>query len=108
MAWKPTRGTTRTASTAWRRIREQAKTRLPFYCVECESTDNLELDHIIPVCEGGADVWCNFQWLCRDCHKIKTQMEAQRARVRARDGLGAPLGFVLDVEPAPAMETPHL
>lgn len=107
MAWKPTRGTTRTSTTAWRRLREQAKTILPYRCADCYAVEHLELDHIIPVCEGGADVWCNLQWLCRACHRFKTQDEAQRARVRAREGLDSPLGFVLDVEPV-LVESPHL
>jgi 5-methylcytosine-specific restriction endonuclease McrA len=31
-----------------------------------------ELDHIIPVALGGLNVDYNFQWLCRECHRQKT------------------------------------
>lgn len=40
------------------------------------------VDHIIPVAEGGTDKVHNLQSVCESCHKIKTQEEAQRARVK--------------------------
>ena len=107
MAWKPNTGPSRTATTRWRNTRRRAQTEIALACTECGSTNQLELDHIIPVCEGGADEMCNLQWLCRDCHKLKTQGEAQRARHRVRNGLDTPLGFALDVVQEPSAR-PHL
>lgn len=41
-----------------------------------------EVDHIIPVFEGGDDHPDNLQAVCPPCHKQKTQDEAQRARAK--------------------------
>jgi shikimate kinase len=44
-------------------------------------------DHIVPLSEGGSEGDDNMQWLCEDCHSIKTQEEARRGRERGgRDG----------------------
>ena len=34
------------------------------------------IDHIRPLCEGGADAAENMQALCADCHADKTSMES--------------------------------
>jgi 5-methylcytosine-specific restriction protein A len=34
-----------------------------------------DVDHIIPIAFGGADVDSNIQVLCRPCHKRKTRQE---------------------------------
>jgi len=44
-------------------------------CVMCGTTEDLELDHIIPYCEGGRSTEDNLQWLCHSCHKKKTAAE---------------------------------
>lgn len=36
----------------------------------------IEIDHIKPLWNGGLDIDVNLQFLCRDCHKIKTAKEA--------------------------------
>lgn len=41
-----------------------------------------EVDHIIPVAEGGADELDNLQAACPGCHRIKTQAEAARGRAK--------------------------
>lgn len=50
-------------------------------CVECErrgiTTLATELDHITPLCEGGAESDANRQGLCSDCHKAKSAAEAR-------------------------------
>jgi 5-methylcytosine-specific restriction protein A len=53
-------------------------------CAECERqgfvSQSQELDHIIPLFEGGTNQRENMQGLCKACHKLKTQAEAKRAR----------------------------
>lgn len=43
-----------------------------------------EVDHIIPVAEGGTDDVTNAQAVCRPCHKAKTKLERARGRLRAK------------------------
>lgn len=40
-------------------------------CVECESTDDLSLDHIWPWSKGGQDTFDNLRTLCRPCNSRK-------------------------------------
>jgi 5-methylcytosine-specific restriction enzyme A len=53
-------------------------------CMECEKAGvvraSTQRDHIIPLAEGGLDIPENTQALCDDCHKLKSQAEAQRGR----------------------------
>jgi 5-methylcytosine-specific restriction endonuclease McrA len=58
-------------------------------CASCQKRcrkREWEADHIIPVAHGGAGCeLTNFQTLCRDCHRAKTN--AQRLRTRRRNEL---------------------
>lgn len=51
-------------------------------CAHCEQAGRVtladEVDHIVPLIEGGADDESNFQSLCSPCHKVKTAREASR------------------------------
>uniref|UniRef100_A0A7S3Z8T7 HNH nuclease domain-containing protein n=1 Tax=Lotharella globosa TaxID=91324 RepID=A0A7S3Z8T7_9EUKA len=40
---------------------------------------NTEVDHILPLCMGGPDCWCNFQLLTREEHRFKTNKYDLRA-----------------------------
>tara|TARA_B100000029_G_C17222772_1_gene832368 strand:+ start:129 stop:719 length:591 start_codon:yes stop_codon:yes gene_type:complete len=40
-------------------------------CVRCDSEEDLEFDHMIPVSKGGANTYNNIQILCRKCNRSK-------------------------------------
>jgi HNH endonuclease len=44
-------------------------------CNECGSWQNLEIDHILPLWKGGANVAANVWILCKTCHLAKTKRE---------------------------------
>lgn len=37
-----------------------------------------EVDHIVPLCAGGADKVANMQWLQVEVHKVKTKTDVKR------------------------------
>merc|ERR1711966_232281 len=45
-------------------------------CARCGSNENLELDHIKRVCDGGGGQIENLQYLCSKCHSDKTEEES--------------------------------
>ena len=50
-------------------------------CAKCEETCDLEIDHEVEVCDGGARGWLsNYRPLCKSCHREKTN-ESRRKRV---------------------------
>lgn len=61
------------------------------YCVHCEAKGLLhvfaaEVDHKLPLHQGGEDVPNNRQGLCKACHLIKSKTERGH-RVKPRVGL---------------------
>jgi NAD-specific glutamate dehydrogenase len=42
-----------------------------FRCVKCKSYDNLEIDHINPISNGGSNAMDNLQILCLKCNRAK-------------------------------------
>jgi hypothetical protein len=40
-------------------------------CVQCNSKENLQFDHLIPIDKGGATSVANLQLLCRSCNLKK-------------------------------------
>jgi hypothetical protein len=49
-------------------IREHVLRRDGGRCVDCRATDYLELDHIVPVSQGGSTAISNLQTRCRRCN----------------------------------------
>ena len=49
-------------------------------CKVIHPAGELELDHVIPLGEGGPDLPSNLRPACRPCHHRKTAAEAARAR----------------------------
>ncbi|WJJ93429.1 HNH endonuclease [Neopusillimonas aromaticivorans] len=70
----------------WRRLRDQILERDGYLC-QCEGCQRRalplvahEVDHIKPISQGGTDDPGNLRAINRDCHRAKSQAEAQRAR----------------------------
>ncbi|TFF37431.1 HNH endonuclease [Pseudomonas sp. RIT623] len=70
----------------WRRLRDKVLKRDHYLCQcsECKRLGRLrgadEVDHIVPVAMGGTDDDGNLQAINHDCHKAKTQRDAQARR----------------------------
>ena len=64
---------------AWRRLREVILTRDPIcvnpFDIEGHVEPATEVDHIIPVRNGGTEAESNLQGLCKPCHSRKTAIE---------------------------------
>lgn len=73
--------TPRTRGSAWMKTRAQWLREHPM-CVECERLGfvsiDVEVDHVVPLWEGGADDPSNYQTLCVEHHAEKTADEAKR------------------------------
>jgi 5-methylcytosine-specific restriction endonuclease McrA len=65
-------------------------------CSLCKTeTDQIELDHIVPLWNGGTNDPDNLQLLCYDCHKAKSKSEQQEYNrmhpiIIVRDGVIVP------------------
>ena len=75
----------------WRRKRDAvlARDKHLCQCDECKAagrfTEANEVDHIIPVWQGGSDEPSNLRAINHDCHKAKTAREAAQALQVARN-----------------------
>lgn len=54
-----------------REVKESVLRRDGAKCVYCSATQNIEIDHIIPVSKGGISEINNLQTLCRVCNRKK-------------------------------------
>ena len=67
----------------WRRIRNDVLRRDRYLCQPCKANGRnklaTEVDHIVPIFEGGSDAMANLQGICKACHDEKTKAEARRA-----------------------------
>ena len=77
-------------SARWRIIREFVLKRDGFACQKCNRRSGLEVDHRLPISQGGHP-WdpANLQALCRGCHIYKTRDERQTKSINdtERDAL---------------------
>ncbi len=78
----------------WRRKRDAVLKRDGYLCRcdDCKASGALviahEVDHIIPLAEGGTDDMSNLAAINRDHHAQKTAQEAVRGARRSRGGNG--------------------
>ena len=63
----------------WRRLRARVLSDCPL-CVHCQRegrvTAATEVDHRVPLSQGGTDDPSNLDPVCTACHKIKTDADA--------------------------------
>lgn len=69
----------------WPIARKAARKRDGYRCVRCGSTENLTVDHVIPLMGRGYRSGCvhhlsNLQTLCHGCHVAKTSDDMAYAR----------------------------
>lgn len=76
--------TERIRGDALRKIRERIALRDECRCRICgRVTADGQVDHIVPLYQGGQESDENRQWLCEDCHRAKSEHEE-----RGRAGVG--------------------
>jgi 5-methylcytosine-specific restriction protein A len=86
-SWKPPRPKARTTkerdhyrSGDWAIRRKAVLVRDAYRCQECGivCVELAQVDHIIPLEDGGSDDMANLQTLCVACHGRKTRREQRR------------------------------
>lgn len=55
-----------------REVRQRVWQRYNGRCADCDASDYLEFDHIVPVAKGGSNSDANVQLLCRRCNLKKS------------------------------------
>lgn len=72
----------------WDEIKARVKIRDNFCCVRCkiseakakERGDNLEVDHVTRLADGGTNSLLNLQTLCSTCHRNRLNHRHMRIR----------------------------
>lgn len=94
MTWEnPSKG-------APRNIRQKILNRDSHQCVKCGATQDLEVDHIHNVAQGGTHHLNNLQTLCKPCHREKTRKEMRAGHQARKNRTKYP------TEPHPGLKTP--
>ena len=78
-ASKKRRAATVKGGGAQRRHRAMVNSVGSAHCARCGvayPATHIEIDHVLPLANGGADVDVNVQTLCRTCHRSKTRAES--------------------------------
>jgi len=78
--------TKRTRGRKWMALRDRALAKTQYRCAECLRNGRLALakqvDHIIPLHQGGTDDLDNLEGLCLPCHEAKTARDmGRRAKI---------------------------
>ena len=69
----------RLSAKEWRLRRMRALNRAGWRCeCGCKRAGRLEVDHIIPLAQGGGHQMSNLKVLTRDCHILKTSRENRK------------------------------
>lgn len=63
---------------SYRRMRIAKLTENPWCVIPGCNELATQLDHIVPIAEGGTDDWDNLQGMCRRHHGVKTRFEELR------------------------------
>ncbi|WP_416380188.1 MULTISPECIES: HNH endonuclease [unclassified Gilliamella] len=78
---------------SWRKLRKSILERDCYIC-KCDDCMRLrlvrvanEVDHIIPLSQGGTDDEDNLRAINSECHKKKTAQES-RSRIKKKEGVG--------------------
>ena len=66
----------------WHELAGKVRERDDYRCQRCGAWGK-EVDHKVPVAEGGGNDPANLQVLCRRCHKKKTRAEVN-GHIRGR------------------------
>ncbi len=53
-------------------VRKRVYERDGYKCIECGTTENLTIDHITPIIEGGLNIEKNMQTMCYSCNSYKS------------------------------------
>lgn len=59
------------SGSSWDQIRKAVLTRDNYICRSCKRKDNLTVDHIVQLSQGGTNNLENLQTLCKYCHEKK-------------------------------------
>lgn len=84
-AWATRQGSGR-GGRPWRRVREQVLERDSYVCQcdECKRLERVrpahEVDHRVPLAQGGTDSLDNLVAINHDCHRVKTLRDAAAGR----------------------------
>lgn len=69
--------TKREVGRSWQRKRESILLQTDCMCAICKTAQATEVDHIVPLEQGGSNDELNLQALCRKCHLEKSREEAR-------------------------------
>jgi len=62
-------------------LKSRCKKRDGYLCKRCGSSEDLEVDHIVEVIDGGENTLENLQTLCKNCHLKKTKKEIKKRKI---------------------------
>lgn len=69
---------------SWKASSKKSRTLYRGRCARCNSTDDLETHHIIPVSKGGVDKQTNLITLCGRCHDKRHKHKRKQKRKQKR------------------------